>query len=161
MYSPKGHEQCRKYICSALAALLCGRWCKPSDLSRTPLSCLQTHNRSSCFLVLFLPLFIPHDHQTPRQRNAHTRQCRDRDPGHVRPKHALPQQPHGAEVPLRPVRDTAAAARDEDPRRELRARVLEVQQRRREGGEGFDFLERDAQRDEAETRARPGEEGSF
>ena len=62
---------------------------------------------------------------------------------------------------MRSVRDTAAPAPDQNPRRELRARVLQVEESRGEGGEGFDFLERDAQRDEAEPHARPGEEGAF
>jgi hypothetical protein len=47
------------------------------------------------------------------------------------------------------------------PPGELGAAVLEVEERRGEGGEGLDFFERNAERDEAEARAQPGEEGAF
>ena len=59
------------------------------------------------------------------------------------------------------MRDADAPTGHQDPRRNLGAAVLQVQQRGGYRGEGFDFFEGDAQSDEAETRAAPGKEGAL
>ena len=102
------------------------------------------------------PLRPRHNHGRASSSKPRTRKHNQRDPRDIRSEQPLLQQVQDRQVPKRAVDETAAAQADKHNGRSL---CLFPFQKSRRGFHGIEPFDRDAEGDESQSGAGPGQEG--
>lgn len=86
-----------------------------------------------------MPALVLQHQQSARESDPDARRRNQSDSGHIRLEKSSLKILHRGEIPLRPVRHAQRAAGDQRSGGDFGLAVLEMQQCRRYGGEGFNL----------------------